>query len=336
MGADSKIEWCRHTFNPWRGCDKVSAGCDHCYAETMSKRNPAALGVWGRDGARAIAAEAYWQNPVKWNAAAAAAGERHRVFCASLADVFEAPDTMPPASRPLVEAARLRLFRLIRDTPHLDWLLLTKRPAFAGEWLGRLAWYADGERGGFSPYLTDPGRGAWYERPLPNVWLGTSVENQAAADARVPALLRVPAAVRFLSCEPLLGPVDLSRWLPAWVPQDEELYKVRRGLHWVIVGGESGPNARPIHSRWAEDLLEQCRPAGVAYFFKQWGEWVPMAAYDPELHGEMERHQHRMLWSTFQGDPNNLPMSVFKVGKKIAGRLLDDQEWSEVPAPEVL
>src|SRR5690349_6943095 len=120
MGRDSAIEWTHHTFNPWRGCTKVSAGCAHCYAETWSKRNPKALGIWGDGGTRVIAAEAYWRQPLKWNAAAKAAGERHRVFCASLADVFE--------DRPELVESRERLLDVIYKTPDLDWLLLTKRP----------------------------------------------------------------------------------------------------------------------------------------------------------------------------------------------------------------
>src|SRR4051812_25249351 len=128
MGADSKIAWTHHTFNPWRGCTKVTPGCDHCYADAMSVRNPKVLGIWGADGARAMAAYSYWRHPVAWNKAAEAAGERHRVFCASLADVFEAADTMPAEALPAVRAARVQLFEVIRTTPHLDWLLLTKRP----------------------------------------------------------------------------------------------------------------------------------------------------------------------------------------------------------------
>lgn len=128
MAENSKIEWTHHTFNPWRGCTKVSEGCKFCYAETMSGRNPGTLGIWGPRGTRVVAAESYWRQPLKWDKAAEAAGEQHRVFCASLADVFEGPESMPASEWPKVQAARAQLFGFIEATPHLDWLLLTKRP----------------------------------------------------------------------------------------------------------------------------------------------------------------------------------------------------------------
>lgn len=309
MGAESKIEWTHHTFNPWRGCTKVSAGCKHCYAETMSGRNPAVLGVWGPKGTRVVAAESYWRQPLKWNAAAAAAGERHRVFCASLADVFEGVDTMPRSEFPKVDTARERLWELIEQTPNLDWLLLTKRPENVN-WFVPTAWIVSG----FPP----------------NVWIGTSVEDQAAADERIPHLLKVPARVRFLSCEPLLGPVDLEQAGaiesagPAWAGYNAH-------IEWAIVGGESGGNARPMVNRWARSLRDQCVAASVPFFFKQHGEWIGMADYDPFVHGRFERYEERALWATYEGDPNDLPNLHYRVGKKLAGRLLDDRTWDEVP-----
>ena len=290
MAEDSKIQWTTHTMNPWRGCTKVSAGCANCYAETMSGRNPKVLGVWGKDGTRVVASEAQWRLPLKWDKAAALAGERHRVFCASLADVFEdwqapmaAADgaalhvcavcgqwrTMekmccgPTAHMPLtMDNVRQRLFDLIAATPHLDWLLLTKRP----ENIARMMWPG--------PTATDPvpllGGGDY----LPNVWLGTSVENQAAADARIPHLLRVPAAVRFLSCEPLLGPVDLTKLLyrgDYLNPLDTTNDLAAPHIDWCIIGGESGPGARPFNVEWARSLVRQCRAAGVKVFVKQLG-----------------------------------------------------------------
>lgn len=262
MGV-TKIEWTSftradgsiapgYTFNPWRGCTKVSDGCTNCYAETMSGRNPGNLGVWGKHGTRVIASESMWKQPLKWNKAAEAAGERHRVFCASLADVFEGPDTMPEASWEAVSYARERLGTLIDDTPHLDWLLLTKRPQNVLKY-GTLGyrWTMEG--------LSD------------NVWIGTSVEDQKTADERIPELLKIPAKVRFLSMEPLLGPIDLSEWL--W------MLKGAKGnpcdlIDWVIVGGESGPNARPFNVAWARSIVKQCKDAGVPVFMKQLGASV--------------------------------------------------------------
>lgn len=323
MGANTKIEWAHHTMNPWRGCTKVSAGCDHCYAMTMSKRNPAVLGIWGPDGARAIAADDYWAKPLAWNKSAAVAGERHRVFCASLADVFEGPETMPAEAWPKVEAARLRLFNLILQTPHLDWLLLTKRPQnihnmVPGDWLV--------PPGSFKVL---PYRGGWPE----NIWIGTSTENQAAADERIPHLLRVPARVRFLSCEPLLGPVDVSRWLgrcpSCGTPEGAyvscsycEAYPDARGVQWVIAGGESGAKARPMHPQWARSLRDQCKAAGVAFFMKQWGEELPKGQGE---HGLDERELFRR--ESYIGG-----QSYYRVGKARSGRLLDGRTWDEVPA----
>lgn len=250
MGQDSKIQWTDHTFNPWRGCSKESAGCDNCYAETMSRRNPALLGVWGDDGTRVLASESMWKEPLRWNAEAQKRGMRARVFCASLADVFEWPTNLENSIA--VSGARGRLFRLIEATPWLDWLLLTKRPQNVMGTIPR----------------------AWEMCLPPNVWVGTSVENQAAADERIPHLLRIPARVRFLSCEPLLGAVDLSRWSMGCLDAQADPMRVLRGPEWVIVGGESGGGARRMHLDWARSLVEQCAAAKVPVFVKQLGSAI--------------------------------------------------------------
>lgn len=238
MAENSKIEWTHHTFNPWRGCTKISPGCANCYAETMSHRNPKTLGEWGPNGVRVIAAESYWRLPLKWNKQAAKAGERHRVFCASLADVFE--------DRPELIDARKRLFRLIHATAHLDWLLLTKRPE-------NIAKHQELFADEIDTYEAEAFSKVWMRR----VWLGVSVENQAAADERIPLLLQCPAAVRFLSVEPLLGRV-LMPYCPTGPMID-----------WVIVGCESGSHRRPMQQEWAESLASQCRAADCAFFMKQ-------------------------------------------------------------------
>lgn len=309
MAENSKIEWTHHTFNPWRGCTKVSAGCANCYAESLSKRNPATLGIWGDNGTRVVAAESYWKQPLKWNREAERAcficGDqavqcecgnktRPRVFCASLADVFE--------DRPELIDPRHRLMQLIESTLNLDWLLLTKRPENIGDMLP-VKWFGDG---------------------LPsNLWIGTSVENQEQADRRIPELLKIPARVRFLSCEPLLGPVDLSPWMN-YESEVDDLGLTCAGFdpdfHWVIVGGESGSNARPMHPDWARSLRDQCQAAGVPFFFKQWGEFLSGSEVD--------------ICHPLTGKP---PAAEFdgvrfvRVGKKAAGRLLDGREWNEVP-----
>lgn len=252
---DSKISWTDHTFNPWWGCVKVSPGCEHCYAETFSKRT--GHHIWGpaKTTPRRLFGDKHWAEPIKWNRQAAAVGERQRVFCASMADVFEDHSD--------VVDARDRLFALIDRTPHLDWLLLTKRPENIRH-LWPFGWYGE-------------------EFTWPNVWIGTSVENQAAAEQRIPALLEVPAAIRFLSCEPLLEPVNLQAWF-RWCPSCgaprrdasamrcgfcEAYPQVLNTIHWVIAGGESGPHARPMDLGWARSLRDQCQAAGTAFFMKQ-------------------------------------------------------------------
>jgi len=237
-----------YSYNPWWGCVKVSPGCQNCYAETFAKRT--GHNIWGPAATtqRRTFGEKHWQEPLKWNEDALQAGERRRVFCSSMADVFE--------DHPQLIDERLRLWKLIDQTPQLDWLLLTKRPenitGMIPSW-----WAADG-------YPT-------------NVWIGTSVENQAAADKRIPVLASIPATVRFLSCEPLLGPVDLSAYLGGeyetgveWGGM-HEMAQEPPDISWVICGGESGSHARPMHPDWARSLRDQCQAAGVAFFMKQMG-----------------------------------------------------------------
>lgn len=235
---DSKIAWTDHTFNPWVGCVKVSPGCANCYAEALNNRW--GKGNWGADAPRSRTSAAYWKQPLAWNEAAKKAGVRARVFCASMADVGEDRED-------LVEARR-DLSVLIERTPWLDWLLLTKRP----ENLTRLF-------------------ARWQSGWPSNVWVGTSVENQAQAE-RVSALLQVPAAVRFLSVEPLLEEVNICQGCPGcasdcwWKPEVDG-----SGIHWLIVGGESGPKARPFNMEWARSLKKQAQDRGVAFFMKQLG-----------------------------------------------------------------
>lgn len=258
MAQKTNIQWCDHTFNPWRGCTKVSPGCQHCYAETLSVRNPSVLGEWGPNGKRVVAAEAYWRQPNAWNRAAATAGVRRRVFCLSLGDIFE--------ERPELAAARRRLGAIIQETTWLDWLLLTKRPQNWQQACSELWWRPD----------------ASY--PLPaNVWLGVSVEDQRRADERLPVLRSIPARVRFVSYEPALGPVDNGGRCPR-CDRDatyagvclcnvaSDAYAPDRGrLHWWIVGGESGTQARSFDVQWAKRIVAGCQISGVACFVKQLG-----------------------------------------------------------------
>jgi protein gp37 len=338
MSANSKIEWCDHTFNPWIGCLAISPGCKHCYAADWAKR-------YGRDFAvRTRTSAANWKMPERWEAEAGAFmalhGRRQRVFCASLADVFD------NAADP---KWRADLFALIQRTPALDWLLLTKR-------IGNVQ--------GLLPEEVTGGQ-------LPaNVWLGATIVDQAEADRDIPKLLSVPAAKRFLSIEPLLGPVNLERPMPG--PDLDQgggasicqPWMIQSGIDWVIVGGESGPNARPMHPDWAQGLRDQCHAAGVPVLFKQWGEWLPISQQAEEFTHRLYRSNRKARLHEDQGVLDDCygrtcrveqavihsngsvhapltPMAflqgtgamlTFKVGKKAAGRQLDGREWNEVPA----
>jgi len=220
MSFETIIAWTDHTFNPWMGCEKVSAGCAHCYAETLTK-NRMGLSLWGPNSRRQVT-KSPWNNVRQWNAAASAAGVRRRVFCASLCDVFE--------DHPTANATRPRLWDVIRECTALDWQLLTKRPErIAGE-------------------LPEDWGDGW-----DHVWLGTSIENNAVVH-RADHLRNIPAAVRFVSYEPALGPLDALELT---------------GIDWVIVGGESGPGYRRFDHQWARDLETRCQVHGTAFFFKQ-------------------------------------------------------------------
>lgn len=280
MSENTKIEWCDHTFNPWTGCTKVSPGCAHCYAESWSKRS--GIVEWGPGKPRKRTSEANWEKPLKWDKEAAAKGVRYRVFCASLADWLD--DEVPIEW--LVD-----LLDLIFKTPNLDWLLLTKRPEnfsvrMMHAWLFSCGW-RDGQTES-EPVAKEMECAAkihaftWGENPPANVWIGTTVEDQERADERIPSLFGIPAAVRFLSCEPLLEAVDL-------IGKDTQgsalhPYLDDPKIDWVICGGESGNGCRPFDAEWARSLRDQCKDAGVAFFMKQMGgARKPFAAIPADL-----------------------------------------------------
>lgn len=299
MAENSKIEWTDHTFNPWIGCQAVSPdGCKNCYAEALVQR-------FGDDfSQRRRTSAANWKLPLKWNAQAEREGRRYRVFCASLADVF---DNEVPVQW------RRDLFDLIEATPHLDWLLLTKRIGNARRLYGEA--FLDSAR-------------PWPE----NVWLGATVVNQGEADRDIPKLLTVPARVRFLSIEPMMGPISLDAW-PLYGEDEQPL------LHWVICGGESGPHARPMHPDWARSLRDQCAASGVAFLFKQWGEWTP-GVNVVRIHGKVQTAElHEDGWHLYRedlardgGHIDDEP-DLYRVGKKEAGRRLDGRTHDEFPIP---
>ena len=230
MGKNTKISWATHTFSPWWGCDEVpeDPACSRCYAREFSKR---LLGenLWGERAPRKVNGEHYWNEPLRWNRAAAKRGEQDRVFCASMSDILE--------DRRDLDAHRARLWPLIERTQNLIWLLLSKRHENYARMLPA----------------------EWLRNPRPNVWLGVTTADQRWADERIPVLLSVPAVCHWISAEPLLGPLDLRRWLRP------------DRLSWCVVGGESGAGARRMDPAWARDILAQCRVAGAAFHFKQNG-----------------------------------------------------------------
>jgi protein gp37 len=309
MGETTKIEWADHTFNPWIGCQKVGPGCDHCYAEGMDHRFGG--GHWGPHAERKRTSVANWRLPFRWNDQAAAAGRRPFVFCASLADVFD--NQVNPGWR-------RDLFDVIDRTRHLVWLLLTKRPQNINGMVTVL--------------------GHW----PPNIALGCTVVNQAEADRDIPVLLNSPKAggalFYFVSIEPQLGPIDVSRYLRPRSAPHADGYGGREGpgfttnfaqLSWVICGGESGPAARPMHPAWARSLRDQCAAAGVPFLFKQWGVWSPRPRADAAASvicsdGQVLEGQ-RVL---DRADDAHAEI-MFRVGKHRAGRDLDGDEFSARP-----
>lgn len=307
MSENSKIEWTDHTFNGWEGCQKVGPGCDHCYAETRNARFSGGTAVnWGLGAPRRRTSPANWRKPLAWNRNAgvfyAQHRRRQRVFCSSLADVFD--NAVDPAWR-------RDLGTLIAMTQNLDWLLLTKRIGNAAAMLADMF-----------PAGTPE-----------HVWLGATIVNQEEADRDIPKLLATPARVRFLSMEPLLGPVILPfdrirEWNRMALLNQQEHAASR--IDWVIVGGESGPRARPMYPDWPRAIRDQCEAAGVPFLFKQHGEWKPAEFDDGRVVLRFEDAN-----ATGPDDPERLywpdGQISARVGKKAAGRQLDGRTHDEFP-----
>lgn len=376
MANTTGISWCDSTFNPWIGCTKISPACDNCYAERdFDKRRHAV--TWGHGQPRHRTSVTNWKQVERWDAKSfyecASCGwrgenkcddegvdvcphcdamvekDRRRVFCASLADVFD--------NEVQIEWF-VDLLDIIRKTPNLDWLLLTKR---IGNWQKRLI----AARNFVAEQLSagNPETDAlfdfidlWFLGDAPsNVWLGATVCNQAEADRDIPNLLSVPASVRFLSIEPMLGKIDLtvlgadkpnqidalmgvmrSNWPLSLDPSPPEYFP---GLDWVICGGESGPKARPMHPDWVRSLRDQCAEAGTAFFFKQWGAFANQEAASLDNNTCYES-SHIGGWIKPDGlyslGEESKPTSksarhVFRLGAKAAGRQLDGREHNEFP-----
>lgn len=344
MGDTTKISWCDKTFNTHMGCTKVSPACANCYAERDMDLRYGKV-KWGPQGTRVLTSDENWKKPIRWNKEAGEKGIRYRVFCASLADIFEEwegpivnsnwntlfispsgewiPDDLGCGfvgeddwQKVTMNDVRKRLFELIDSTPNLDWLLLTKRPEnILKMWPERtitIKYRNKKQTPGLAHAHPNPFKHETkiieYQPVRNNVWLGTTVENQEYADKRIAELLKCRhlAPVLFLSCEPLLGPVKIKKWLwefdrGASSDIGAEIETPSGNIDWVIAGGESGPNARPANPDWYRSLRDQCKNAGVPFHFKQWGEY-----------GETEN-------------------GMIKLGIKKTGSLLDGVDWKEFP-----
>lgn len=335
MSEQTAISWCDSTWSPWEGCTQVSPACDHCYAKRMNDWLRKGEN-WGPGAPRREYSDGHWDKPLRWNAKAEREGRQIRVF----------PSVCDPFDNEVDRQRRAEFFTLIAGTPNLTWLLLTKRIGNARAMLP----------------------GDWGDG-YPNVWLGATICNQEEADRDIPKLLAVPAAVRFLSIEPMLGPVWLGKYLKPgctrhgqsteadgkcdvcegrgiWsigVPLAEhEKAPLHSGLHWVICGGESGPQARPMHPDWVRSLRDQCAAASRAFHFKQWGEWVPV---EVDLPGDGKRYAvlddgserdittlHRSGRGSYAMQRMDGGQEMARIGTKAAGRLLDGAEHNGFPA----
>lgn len=316
MTSHTKIEWTDRTWNPVSGCTKVSPGCAHCYAERIVNRFHGA-GAFDQ----VLVKPHKLDEPLHWKKPA-------RIFVNSMSDLFH--DDVP-------DNFIAHVFSTMARCPQHTFQILTKRPSRMKQWFesGHIEYL--GPNANMTRVQKLVGCGTTINWPLPNVWLGVSVENQHFADERIPILLDTPAAVRFVSYEPALGPVDFRPFLHGLSRVSNHGARIT----WLICGGESGPHARPMHPDWARAARDQCQAAGVPFFFKQWGEWMPVRI--PWAHRECHR-KHLYLWDDgltntahqrwldvpHDKDPRHRVV-MCKVGKKVAGRLLGGREWNEFP-----
>lgn len=357
MSATTGIEWTDATWNPVTGCTKVSPGCDHCYAETFAERFRGVEGHYFERGFDVQLREDKLTLPLRWR-------KPRRVFIDSMSDLFH---------KDVPDEYIARVFVIMALTPQHTYQVLTKRH---GRMRSLLSWSsrwrellreADSWACGLDVswpaerflavrrWIYGTGVEIDPVAPLPNVWLGVSVENQRWADLRIPALLKTPAAVRFLSCEPLLGPVDLNGpadahghrarltyWLtgrPGWAEPETtttgvKLQAMTTGprIDWVIVGGESGRGARPMHPDWARSLRDQCTAAGVPYLFKQWGEWAPESVCATERGAKSALYIERNgLTRPAARGARGEAVTVQRNGKHRTGRRLDGRTWDQYP-----
>jgi protein gp37 len=302
--SKTKIEWTDAVWNPVTGCTKVSEGCKNCYAERMSKRLAGRCGYPKDNPFKVTLHPEKLDEPLKWK-------KPRKIFVNSMSDLFH--DDVPFE---FIRAVWARMATIRQHT----YMVLTKRPKRMlefFEWMDKQDWRVE--------TLRD------------HIWLGVSAENQATADERIPFLLEAPVGVRFVSAEPLLGPINITN-IDAEKAGHDEMYfinaltgkhtdmgrpcKYLNKLDWVIVGGESGPGARPMHPDWVRSMRDQCQAANVPFFFKQWGEWLPNAhEYDCNPGGVNYKQRHQLVED----------VAMCRVGKKRSGRKIDGRTWDEFP-----
>jgi protein gp37 len=297
MAENSPIEWTDHTWSPWEGCTKVGPGCDNCYAAGMNRWLRAGTN-WGPGAPRREYSDEHWLKPLRWNAAAAKKGMHAKVF----------PSVCDPFDNEVSNTRRAKFIGLMWDTPHLTWLLLTKRignvPAMIEE-------------------CTEPGKD-WRDTLPPNAWIGATIVNREELLRDGPKLRALPRRVLFWSVEPMLG--DLGA-----IPHDLM-------PHWVIAGGESGRAARPAHPDWFRSLRDQCAAADVPFLFKQWGACVPATAngdgsfeVDDGCGLDQEHGPDRLRIGWVPEHDGKYGWYFARVDKKAAGRLLDGVEHNGFP-----
>lgn len=280
----TRIEWAEAVWNPVTGCTPVSEGCQNCYAKRMAYRLRGRCGYPEDEPFKVTLHPERLDEPLRWK-------KPRKVFVCSMGDLFH---------EDIDDGFLCRVFDIMIVAKQHTFLILTKRPERMKDFIVRCV------------------------HGVPkNIWLGVTAENQQRADERVPILLKIPAAVRFVSVEPMLGPVNIDGYLgfngPRRMGDGLMYYWVAPKIDWVICGGETGPGARPMHPDWVRNLRDQCQDAGTPFFFKQWGEYkpLPFSGRDDGLH-------------TLQEYPG-CKYDFVKVGKKAAGRMLDGRTWDEMP-----
>ncbi len=307
--ASTKIEWATDTWNPVTGCTPISEGCQNCYARRVSSRLRGRFGYDKDEPFKVTLHLDKLEQPLKWR-------KPRRVFVCSMGDLFHEDVNEEYIAKVLAVCAlsRQHTYIILTKRPQRMWELFTDRG-----FQSLVGWFESQAVRKFGVPAPDQ-LGPW---PLSNLWLGVTVESQARADERIPILLQIPAAVRFVSIEPMLGPVDLTFDVGTGMGHRDSL--LNYGIDWVICGGETGPGARPVHPDWVRNLRDQCQASGTPFFFKSWGDYCAPSQMPDDTYRAWEyEHGTEACWE------NDNPRS-WKFGKKKAGRLLDGREWDEYP-----